>query len=88
MTWNRACPLCGWLKDAQVKARAIADELGVEISNVHQVSEGRTDGIPFESRVMSFDRAKASTSVEPGRVQIAASVSITFQLGETRSTGD
>ena len=72
------------LKDARAKSRAIADELGVEIKSVYQVSEDGTGVIPFGSEIMSFDRAQAPTSIEPGRMKITASVTVRFEL----SAGD
>ena len=68
------------LKDGRNKARVMAEEMGLRILRVHQVSEGGGGMIPLESRAMLFDRAQGGFAIQPGQITVTSSVSITFEL--------
>jgi uncharacterized protein YggE len=72
------------LREAAVKARqkaeALADALGLKIQRVLSVTENSQGAVPF--REVAFARADAaSTPIEPGTIEIHASVTYTVEIG-------
>lgn len=71
------------LREAAVKARAsanaLADALGLRVVRVLSVAEGGSPVVPM--REIAFARADAaSTPIEPGTIEVTASVSLTIEV--------
>lgn len=73
------------LREAAVKARAsanaLADALGLRVMRVLSVTEGGSPVVPM--REVAFARADASsTPIEPGTIEVTATVSLTIEVGQ------
>ncbi|HEX7079701.1 MAG TPA: SIMPL domain-containing protein [Gammaproteobacteria bacterium] len=70
------------VEEARIQADAVADAMGMRIAGVREVVAGGYDVRPptpyFAERAVDI----AATSVEPGRVQVTANVTVTYLLGE------
>lgn len=66
--------------EARIQADAIADALGVEIAGVREVVAGGY-GVRPPQPFMEMRADIASTPVQPGTVDISASVTVTYALG-------
>jgi uncharacterized protein YggE len=67
---------------ARARATAIAEGQGLRVGDVIAVSEGAQEGVPFDG---AFAKARAyenlrAMSVEPGSVDVSASVTVVFAL--------
>jgi uncharacterized protein YggE len=69
------------VREAQSKARVIAEGLGVKLGKVHEVEEGGVSIRPpaFGGAMMMRAEA-ASTPVSPGEVSVNASVTVRYRL--------
>jgi uncharacterized protein YggE len=73
--------------DARKKAEAIAEALGLTLGNVQEVAEG---GVSVMSKgdaaynVRSFEAAPVPAPVSPGELEVNASVTIRFLIGNRR----
>jgi len=71
------------VEEARIQADAVADALGMRITGVREVVVGEYNvrpPIPFAEQRLAADIA--STPVQPGQVDITASVSVTYEIGE------
>lgn len=73
------------LREAAIKARAssnaLADALGLKVVRVLSVAEGGSPVVPM--REVAFARADAaSTPIEPGTIEVTATVSLTVEVGQ------
>lgn len=73
------------LREAAVKARtsanALADALGLRVVRVLSVAEGGSPVVPM--REVAFARADAaSTPIEPGTIEVTATVSLTIEVAQ------
>lgn len=79
---NRA--LTEAVRDARAQAEVLADAMDVRLQGISQVIAGDYNAqppMPFQGA--SFARAEmAATSVQPGQVNVSASVTVIFFLGE------
>jgi uncharacterized protein YggE len=68
--------------DARGKAEALADAMGMRLGPVIEVIEGGGPGrpIPMARRAMLAESFAANTPVQPGQLQVTASVTITYRL--------
>jgi uncharacterized protein YggE len=68
--------------DARGKAEALADAMGMRLGPVIEVIEGGGAGrpIPMARRAMLAESFAVSTPVQPGQLQVTASVTITYRL--------
>jgi uncharacterized protein YggE len=73
------------LREAAVRARAsanaLADALGLRVVRVLSVAEGGSPVVPM--REVAFARADAaSTPIEPGTIEVTATVSLTIEVAQ------
>lgn len=69
------------VREAQSKARVIAEGLGVKLGKVHEVEEGGVSiRPPAYGGAMMMRAEAASTPVSPGEVSVSASVTIRYRL--------
>jgi hypothetical protein len=67
---------------ARAKADAVASALGLEVVKVRRIEEGGVEVSPMrDRRVMSMRAEAAPTPVEPGSVDVRASVRLEVELG-------
>jgi uncharacterized protein YggE len=67
---------------ARAKADAVASALGLEVVKVRRIEEGGVQRAPLRDKmVMSMRAQAAATPVEPGTVDVRASVSLEVELG-------
>jgi uncharacterized protein YggE len=70
-------------RDATAQAQALAAALGVRLGKIRSVSTDREPiRVPYEGAVGRAMMASAETPVEPGDVQVAASVHVTYEILE------
>jgi|SRR5690606_2362467 len=77
------------VEEARIQADAIADALGMQITGVREVVAGGYDvrpPIPYAGQRLAAD--VASTPVQPGQVDVTASVTVTYEIGEGTAGGD
>ncbi len=70
-------------KKAQAKARTLASALGLNITRIIQVEEGGPQVRPImdsAERFMTAQAAKVQTPVEPGTIEVQATVTLTVQV--------
>lgn len=85
-TEARSAALKKAVQSARAKARAIAEAMEVRLASVAEVTEGHADvfmpryGAEMRMAPAAMDMA---TPVQPGEVQIRASVTIRYRLAET-----
>jgi uncharacterized protein YggE len=66
---------------ARQKADAIAQALGVKIVRIQRAEESTGNVVPFEARTMMKAQAEAApTPVEPGTLEIQATISLTVEI--------
>lgn len=67
------------IREAQSKARVLAEALGVRLGKVHEVQEG---GVSIRPPVYAgaMMRAEAATPVSPGEVTVNANVTVRYRL--------
>ena len=80
---SRAAALAAAVEDARIKATGIARALGVELGTVLDVSEQGTGSIPpiAMTRAESFALSDGATPVNPGRLQIDATLVVRYSIG-------
>jgi uncharacterized protein len=91
-TRARAGALRQAVHSAQAKARAMAEALGVELSQIMEASEGGAQVIRpmYEGAGRSADfaaQAMPSTPVEAGQVQVSANVTLRYRIGGAGGPG-
>jgi len=65
---------------ARAKAQAIASALGLTIARIHRIEEGGVI-VPMQERtLMRAEMAKAETPVEPGKIELQATISLTAEI--------
>ena len=70
------------VKEAQSKARVIAETLGVKLGPVQEVQEGGVNIVqPFMGNAMMARAADASTPVSPGEITVNANVTVRYRIG-------
>ncbi|MCC2672497.1 MAG: outer membrane protein 28Kda [Armatimonadetes bacterium] len=70
------------VKEAQSKARVIAEALGVKLGPVQEVQEGGVHIVqPFMGGAMMARAADASTPVSPGEITVNANVTVRYRIG-------
>jgi uncharacterized protein YggE len=70
-------------RDATAQAEALAAALGVRLGKIRSVSTDREPiRVPYEGAVGRAVMASAQTPVEPGDVQVAASVHVSYEIME------
>jgi uncharacterized protein YggE len=69
-------------RKARTKAEAIAEALGVKIQRIVQVEEGGPVQVPLANAWLrgKAETMQADTPVEPGKVEIQATVSLTLEI--------
>lgn len=68
------------VRDARTKAELMAEELGVELGEVRQVSSAGQRGHPVPYEAMAMGRGGDSTPVSPGSITFTERVSVVFDL--------
>lgn len=77
------------VEEARIQADAIAAALGMRITGVREVVAGEYDvrpPMPFAGQRLAAD--VAATPVQPGEVDVTASVTVTYAIGEAAAGGD
>ena len=74
----RNAVLTAAVNDAKAKADVMARAAGVTITGVYKISDGYTSVVPVERAMASYDMVKQAPSIEPGTVNVTASVRIDF----------
>jgi uncharacterized protein YggE len=76
--------------DARGKAEALAEAMGMRLGPVIEVTEGGAVGrpIPMARHAMLAESFAANTPVQPGQLQVTASVTISYRLMPTDRDGD
>ncbi len=69
-------------KEAQAKARALAEAMGVRLGPVLTVNEQGAEVRPLVTEVAFARAAAPGVPISSGRVTVTASVSVTYRLGE------
>lgn len=65
---------------AKAKAQAIASALGLNIVRIHRIDEGGVV-VPMQDRtLMRAEMANAETPVEPGEIEVQATLSLTAEI--------
>jgi uncharacterized protein YggE len=70
---------------ARAKAEALASAMDVRIVSLMEVSEGGTNLVRPSVQLREMYAGKAATPVEPGEIQVEASVTVRYQVGEAES---
>ena len=83
---NERIPRARALQDAAISARsqaeAMASALGVRIKRVLSVKENAVVSRSFEPQLMARTDTAVSTPVEPGTIEIRASVTLTLEIAD------
>jgi uncharacterized protein YggE len=66
-------------RNARIKADAIADGLGVRVTDIVSASEGYVSVTPIY-RSLSASEASYDTDISPGEVSVSASVSVVYEF--------
>lgn len=70
------------VEEARAKAQTLAEALGVQLAGVYRASEGGIGVYQPQMRgAMMYARAEMATPVEPGQVEVQASVTVTYRIG-------
>jgi uncharacterized protein YggE len=72
---------------ARLRATAMADGLGLRVGQILAVSEGEADDpySPIGGRRMKYDKSRANAAaIEPGSVEVTATVTVVFALASAR----
>lgn len=75
--------------DARAKAQAIAEAMGVRLDAVSEITEGGVSILPSRDQYggtmarLAASAEAAPTPVQPGQVQVEATVTVRYSLGQT-----
>lgn len=78
----RATALAAAVADARSRAEAISSALGMELGAVIETTEGGVTAppVPFAARGEALMVQEASTPVEPGLIQVTATLTVRYRL--------
>lgn len=69
-------------RDAQSKAESIAGAMGVQLGRVRSVSEGRVNLVRPQMDAIAAYAVRDEAPVQPGQLQIEASLTVSYDIGE------
>ena len=73
--------------EARAKAEAIADAMHIRIVSVEDVLEGGVNIVPPSVSLARTYAAEAATPVQPGQVEVRASVTVRYRIADIERSG-